>query len=356
MDYPTQHSPQQPPTNGQDVLGAPGQLQRPARRRSPFVRFLSGLVYAVFCVLTLGLGSVAGWANKSPIMMAMIGNMLPFTHAEPTEVFKSDTLTFLVLGCDEDRYYAPPGQTAKQVLNKQARSDMMLLVRLDFTNNRVGGISIPRDLWVEVDGHDGHKINAYHAIGGPELSAKAVEQVTGIKPDRVIVLNYKAFQDMVDLVGGVEVYVPRPMKYTDVRGGLFIDFDKGRHRMDGYDAMCYVRFRKSDSDFARMDRQRDFMVQFKNAILSKPQMLPRVLEEASNFVGDTMNPTELASLADFMRGVPSESIKMGPLPVVDGRGSTLRLDEDKLEDALKAYQVVQSTSQPKETSRKGSEL
>lgn len=62
--------------------------------------------------------------------------------------------------------------------------------------------------------------------------------------DRTIVLNFKAFQELIDLLGGIEVFIQKDMVYKDVRGGLDIDLKKGRHNLNGVDAMGHVRFRK----------------------------------------------------------------------------------------------------------------
>lgn len=318
-------------------------IKRPSRTR----RFFGGFFYVSFCAVTLALGAAIGWINQSPIFAAMVSDRIKqaigIKPPPPEETFHSDEMTLLVLGCDEDRYYG-----GKQILNEQARSDMILLCKLDFKHNRVGGIAIPRDLWVNLpeDGdRDGHKINAYHAIGGKKLAEQAVEHVTGVEVDRTLVLNFKAFQEMVDLTGGIEVYIPKNMKYTDKAGGLYIDFKKGRQKLNGYDAMCFVRFRKSDSDFARMDRQRDFMLSFKSAVMGNPMVLPKVIEKASDMVGDGLSAPEITALSMFMQKVGNDNIKMGTLPVTEGRGTNLNLDEGKLNEALETYYLREKSSQ-----------
>jgi LCP family protein required for cell wall assembly len=305
-------------------------VTREKKKKSKARRIFGGIFYTLFCFVALALGSGAGWVNKSPVLVNILReNIRP---SNPNDVFAKDSLTVLLLGCDKDLYYG-----GKQVLKQEARSDMMLVAKFDFKTNRVGGISIPRDLWCELPGYRGHKINAYHAMGGPELSKQAVEYMTGISIDRVLVLNFDAFQEMVDMVGGVEVFVPRDMKYTDRAGGLFIDLKKGRQKLDGYDAMCFVRFRKADSDFARTDRQRDFMLAFKQAIMGNPAQLPAVLEKASETIGNGLSETELATLSTFMRKVKSDNIKMGLLPVTEGSGTNLNLDVHKLDETLRMY-------------------
>ncbi|MFQ3586901.1 MAG: LCP family protein [Fimbriimonadaceae bacterium] len=306
------------------------------KRSKKHVRWRSAiawLFYGLLCAAALGAGAAAQWVGRSPIMVSMIQQTL--TSTKPTDVFATDTLTLLVLGCDEDR--APGG---RRIVRQQARSDMMLIVKIDFKRNRVGGISIPRDLGVDLPGYRFQKINAFHAIGGKDLAREAAEFVTGIPIDRVIVLDYQAFSDMVDLVGGVDVFVGKRMKYTDRRGDLFIDLQPGRQRLSGRQAVGFVRYRHSDSDFERIKRQRDFVLAFKEALLAKPEQLPMVINKASELLGGDLRPDQLASLARFLQSVPSDSVKLGSVPVREGRGTYLELDRERLATALREYYLL----------------
>lgn len=305
------------------------------RRKSIAGRIFGALWYLAVCAVFLGIGSAAGWVATSPILTNMVLTRIGLRSSEPKTVFDSDEMTVLVLGCDEDRYYG-----GKQILRTAARSDMMLLAKFDFANNRVGGVSIPRDLWVNLPGYSGHKINAYHAIGGPDLAKQAVEHILGVRIDRVMVLNYEAFKDMIDLVGGVEVYIPKNMDYDDVRGGLHIHLKKGRRNLTGYDAMGFIRFRHSDSDFARIDRQRDLMLAFKRQVLQDPAVLPAVVEKAAEVMNGEFNTDEISALSVFMNRVKNDNIRMGTLPVFEGSGTNLILDTAKVEETLQTHYIL----------------
>jgi LCP family protein required for cell wall assembly len=301
----------------------------PSRRQTTptWKKILGALFYTVFCAFVLLLGAGAQWVGRSPTLVSVLtGELL---NRDPQDVFLSDSTTLLVLGCDEDRSYG-----GKTITRKNARSDMMLVARLDFKNRRVGGLSIPRDLEWELPGYRPQKINAYHSIGGKELAKLAVESVVGFPIDHVVVLDYGAFQEMVDIVGGVDVFVPKNMKWTDKAGDLYINLKAGRQKLDGYNAMCFVRFRHTDSDFKRMERQREFMLALKESVLKRPTALPEVVNKASDVLGNALDDDEMAAVARFLRGVPNESIKMGTLPVLEGRGYNLVLDHSKLQDAL----------------------
>lgn len=312
-------------------------MASPRKQPSKTKKVLGAIAYGFFCLLGLVVGTGAGFISRSPQLAGLIKSAI--TNEQPQDVFARNDLTLLVLGCDEDLSYG-----GKKVLRAKARSDMMLVVKFDFQKKRVGGISIPRDLEVSIEGYRAQKINAYHAIGGPELAKRAAMFVLSIPIDRVVTIDYKAFQEMVDMVGGVDVFVSKKMKYTDKAGGLYIDLKPGRQKLDGYKAMGYVRFRHSDSDFLRMQRQKDFMVAFKSAIQSHMGTLPEVVSKASQVLDGELTSDEMNAIALFLRQVPNENIKMGAVPVVDGRGTNLDLDLAKLRPALEENYII-----PKET-------
>lgn len=81
-------------------------------------------------------------------------------------------------------------------------ADTILLVRLDPGANRVVVLSVPRDVWVLLPGHGWHKVNAASPLGGPELMKEAVARITGVRPDRYVVVSPEALRRGVDALGG----------------------------------------------------------------------------------------------------------------------------------------------------------
>jgi LCP family protein required for cell wall assembly len=290
----------------------------------------------------LFLGTVAGYIVNSPIIASMIHQKI--TRRSPQDVFGKDNLTLLILGCDEDF-----SQGGKKVLRSRARSDMILIVRLDFRYKRISGVSIPRDTLAELPGYHRQRINAYHAIGGNDLSKRVVEHVLGITIDRVMSINYDAFQDMINLVGGVEVYVPKKMDWDDHAGGLFIHLKPGRQILDGYNAMCFVRFRHSDTDFDRQKRQKDLMLAFKDKLLQKPTLVNQVSEKAMDMLERELTVNEVVAIALFAQKTSGDNIKMGMVPVVPGQRYDLILDEAKLPDTLRKFYLLDPPKKKSDT-------
>lgn len=306
------------------------------RRKSPWRKVLATAAYLAVCLAFLLVGTIFYAFGQSATLTQIVRQRL--AHTRPQDVFDDKSaVTMLVLGCDQDRYYG-----GKQILKTAARSDMMLLVRFDFAKKKISAISIPRDLILEMPGFKRMRINAFHAAGktpeeGREFSKRAVEYALNVSIDRVMELNFDKFQEVVDMVGGVDVFVDKHLKYTDVRGGLFIDIKPGRQHLDGYNSMCFVRYRHGDSDFNRQDRQKQLMLALKDKIIHEPGRLPAVTEKMREVLGSELSADEVAAMALFAQSIGNDNVKMGQVPVVELPRYELALDESKLDEVLTRF-------------------
>ncbi len=104
-----------------------------------------------------------------------------------------------------------------------ARTDTIMLVHQP-ENGPAALISIPRDSYVDIPGHDANKINAAFAYGGPQLLVQTVEQLTGLTIDRYLEVGFLGVEDVVNGLGGVELCydsdVNDPVQHSGVAGGL----------------------------------------------------------------------------------------------------------------------------------------
>jgi LCP family protein required for cell wall assembly len=309
--------------------------QGPSTSKPLWQRALSVTGYVVVCLLALGLGTISGWVNSSRVLRAgggLLGALLP--PDKPQALFGKNELTLLMLGCDEDRVTG-----GASITNNQARSDMMLLAKLNFDTGEVTGVSIPRDTLVNVPSYDRlrHKINAFHVYGGNKLAATAVETLLpGVHIDRVVTLNFEGFREMVDLVGGVPMQIDKNMDYVDHAGHLAIHLKKGFMNLDGETAEGFVRFRHSDSDYAREDRQHRFMLAFKEALSKNARMLPKVIDATAKMLADGLNDREVNSLGHFINGMDKSKIRFGQVPVIDD-GSEVRPNNLAIPSTLRSY-------------------
>jgi LCP family protein required for cell wall assembly len=337
-------------------------------------RLLGGVFYGAFLLIVFLVATGAGWVSQSGLMKEMaIGFLYP---RDPREVFQGDSVTLLVLGCDQDlsdtyslayrkelaRKFLETGErphVSKAVGRSRARTDMMMVAKMDFTNHTITGVSIPRDIELSLPGYRPMKMNAFYSIApkGQEkdLTRRAVEYLLpGVHIDRVVTLDYDAFQEVVDMVGGVPLDVSKPMKYVDAGGGLFINLKPGHQVLNGYDAMGFVRFRHDDSDFERQKRQKEFMVSLKQQIMSPSNLpaLPGILNQAKQVFGTALSDKEIAGLAGFAKTVPPQNIRLGMVPVLEQKHSTfLHVDQRKLPEVLAEHGLTPTVDEPRGSTR-----
>ena len=156
-----------------------------------------------------------------------------------------------------------------------ARSDTMMLVRLDPSKEATAVMNIPRDLKVPIQvpggGIDTTKINAAYSYGGPALAVKTVRNLLHIPINHVVNVNFGGFQRAVNRLGCVYVDVDR--RYYHSNAGLppsqqyaEINIPAGYQKLCGSQSLDYVRFRHADDDLVRAARQQDFLRQAKDQI------------------------------------------------------------------------------------------
>ncbi len=180
----------------------------------------------------------------------------------------SSASNILLLGTD----HADNGQSGR---SSDQHSDSMMLLRTDPSRHRLIYLSIPRDLRAAIPGYGESKINAAMQIGGPKLAIETVAQLTGLPINHVVVVDFGAFQKLIDAVGGIDVNVPEnilsnrfdcPYTATRCQSWKGWVFHKGVQHMDGHQALIYSRIRENqlnpaDTDFTRQKRQQDVMQQ-----------------------------------------------------------------------------------------------
>lgn len=141
------------------------------------------------------------------------------------------------------------------------RTDAIILLSFDPKQNLVSVLSIPRDTKVILPGHkDPEKINAAYAYGGAVMAKQTVANLLRVPIHYYALANWRGFIDMVNLIGGVDIYVDKDMYYEDPYADLVIDIKQGYQHMDGETAGKYVRFRKDElGDIGRVQRQQKFL-------------------------------------------------------------------------------------------------
>ncbi len=197
-------------------------------------------------------------------------------------------------------------------------SDSMLLVHVNPKRKDVSILSIPRDTQVEIPTIGVTKINQANASGGPALVGKVVtDTFNGVQVDRYLRFSTNAFRELIDLVGGVRVYVPRDMVYEDKTQKLFINLKQGWQTLNGDQAEQFARFRNDDlGDIGRVQRQQTLLKSLKEQ-MSSPFVVPRlpgILQTMQKYIDTNLSLEEMSALLNYGLGLDQKAVKMVLLP------------------------------------------
>ncbi|MFI1094750.1 LCP family protein [Streptomyces sp. NPDC020917] len=374
-----------------DPRGPQRAAPRPARnRRRPVrwgLRIAGGLAVLVITASGLGHALVDGISGS-------IGRVDAFGGMQGRPSGSKGT-NFLLVGTDGRDGIDPREKKQFHLGGAPCHcTDTIMLVHLSQDRQRATVVSIPRDTYLRlpdattlrvsagsragrsasaapggspeppgatptaVTGTHPAKINQAYALGGPKLTVRTVEQLTGVHIDHYLEVDFTSFMKTVDVIGGVQVCTAVPLK--DSFSGL--NLPVGTTRLDGGQALQYVRSRHVDgtSDLGRMQRQQRFLAQVihkmtSGNVLSNPLELSRV---ASTVLGSVradqgLSSTDLISLAQGMKDFSPSSSEYVSVPLsvmnynVPGIGSTVKWDAAKAGKLWAAVRADQPLTAPR---------
>lgn len=300
------------------------------KKGSKTKRFLKIALFTFFIAAL----AVAGYAFKlhNQAMTVLDRSYEPIAKQEPKEIYvepATDKVSILLIGVDESE--------ARQEREQHGRSDALVLATLNPKTKSIKLVSIPRDSYVYIP-HINYKdkITHAHAYGGTKASIDTVEQLFDIPVNYYVKMNFNAFIDVVDALGGVEVEVPYERIEKDENDKNAIHLMPGFQRLDGRHTLALARTRKLDSDIERGKRQQMIL----QAMIKEATSITSITKygDVINALGDNMK-TDMTSkqMLSFI-----QYIKSG-LPEVDTITLTgyddmstgiyyYRLDEQKLEE------------------------
>jgi LCP family protein required for cell wall assembly len=222
-----------------------------------------------------------------------------------------------------------------------ARSDTVILVRLDPVLDTVSMISLPRDTYVAVPGHGNTKLTHASAYGGPALTIKTVSKLTGLPVNHYIQVDFDGFAAIVDDLGGIKMNVDRAT--TSPEG---VHVPAGTRVLTGMQALAYVRNRKgyAGGDHQRMKNQQAFLYLLAKKAGKKKNFkrLPKILKSASAHMQTDLSVMEIMELAERYRGIKKSQMRSKSAPVAGkmiGGGSYQVLRESKFKDLLADFEV-----------------
>jgi LCP family protein required for cell wall assembly len=318
---------------------------------------LKWMVMIIIMILALAAGifvfrtvrnMVAGWSDGKPSLFSgQFGSQSdadPQVAASPTAYSLEETpepwdgterITVLLMGLDYRDW---------QDGNGPPRTDTMMLVSIDPVSRSAGMLSIPRDLWVEIPGFEEHnRINTAYFLGesyklpggGPGLAMKTVENLLGVPIQYYAVIEFSAFERMIDEIGGIDVLVKQRMKISPI-GRMSKWLEAKPYHLDGAETLAYARARKTEGgDFDRAARQQQVALAIRDRVLGF-DMIPQLVARApalynevksgvkTNFMDPNASPgqfidqiKEAISLLLLALDIPLDSVHKGVIAPPD---------------------------------------
>ncbi|MGK2310122.1 LCP family protein [Cutibacterium sp. V970] len=195
------------------------------------------------------------------------------------------------------------------------RTDTMLLLYMPPQGKNVL-ISLPRDSYLPIPGHNRNKLNAAYSIGGAKLLVQTIEKATDLRINGYVEIGFSGFVEVVDAVGGVEVTLDKPMVDKDSHTNL----PAGTQTLDGVQALGYVRMRKADpeGDLGRVKRQQKVASQVAQKAISPWTFINPVrywnlnmaASDAVKLGTDTSTVTTLKAARGLMKVSGNDGIRM----------------------------------------------
>ncbi len=321
------------------------------RRRRVWPRVL--IVAAVVLVLALAAAAIYAVTIERSVTQNITRGVdlpgdtpSPGQTARPTkEPLETGTLNYVLLGSDS----RDPNNEGN------GRSDSIMVVHLNAQRNKAYIISFPRDMYVDIPGYGKNKLNAAFAFGGAPLTVRTLENITGVRMDHVVLVDFEGFIQLTEDLDGVTV-----VNKTAFTSHGF-DYPKGKITIKGERALWFVRERHSlpGGDLARAENQRSVIKAvvekgLSAGVVSDPATFTKFMGNvAKNLVVDnSLSDDEIRRTAVSLR-LSSKNIELMQAPL-SGFGSAegqsidivnqAKLDElskalknDKVEDYLKKY-------------------
>ncbi len=273
-------------------------LKKPWFKRPLFYIFIIVAVFLGYFSFRLGLtyNSITvenqpWWKGVAGLVMNIGGNEIredPNPMPEPEEN-RFDVLILGIRGGDQASIEEEGGLL----------TDTILLASFDKNTKKTAMISVPRDLYIDLTmaAKNGKQVEVKGKInemyekglangGGIDMAEKVISKITGTYIDKTVVFDFSAFKEIVDTLGGIDIYLTKPFKES-TQWGYEFSLPAGNNHLNGEQALYYVRSRYSTNDFDRARRQQEVIIAIKNKALT---------------LGFLANPLKINSLLSNLKG------------------------------------------------------
>ncbi len=236
------------------------------------------------------------WApTKAPVKVAAVAPLVVETPAYFLLPMPTNEVNLVLLGSDQR--YSP-----------DYRTDTIILMSINPANGSVSLVSIPRDLWLDLDGVGEQRINTAMEFGGFPLLATTFQKNFGVRPRYYLMINFDNFVAIIDAIGGVTVNAGKTLRdqcdlpQADASGSCLIQEGQTIH-MDGATALWYVRSRHTSSDFDRLRRAQEVLYGVSKKLL-KPGFALKIPALYSQFQSSVETNMDFDTMISLLPMVP----------------------------------------------------
>ncbi len=283
----------------------------PKRRKRGWLRVVAWTLLTV-AVAAAALVGVLWWkARQATDVITAVstpGDRAGVKATSSAPIADTAPVTFLIFGVD-----------TRTRQDGGSRSDTEILVRLDPVKQTLTQLAFTRDWLVHVPGYPGlRQINSAFALGGAKLAIDTLAEATGIRPNYYITIDFNGFKAAVGAFGGTYTEVDKRYFHrnsgTGLQNYLSIDLQPGYQRLDGANALAFVRYRHTDDDTVRNSRQQRFLAAFKReadpvAIGTNVLNLLNIAERYVKIIGRRRaGPEDIARWATTSRSIPKQNV------------------------------------------------
>ena len=240
-----------------------------------------------------------------------VNEHIEVTDLSVTQGLSDDWTNLLLLGTDAR------GDT------KYLRTDTMIVLSVNHKTSQAKMTSIMRDIWVQIPGYDGQKLNAACVYGGPELTMRMINEYFGMNIEKYVLVNMKCLVAIVDALGGVELDItPSESAAIGRLNASSVGASDGSGKyvssgvpsgsqvtLDGRQVLAYSRIRKSDSDYARTGRQRTVLLAIARKLQDQGALaLTGIVASLLQYVETNLSLDEILDIAAVCMSTDLDSI------------------------------------------------
>lgn len=308
----------------QDISSHSKPKKRKRRKKKSAVKILAVICIILVCVISLG---VAGYSYAYSIINKVERTPLETEEPEELNITTSEydgIKNIALLGIDT------------RVDNTSGRSDAVIILSVDKKHNKIKMISVARDSYVDIDGHNKDKLTHAYAYGKSTLAVKTLNKNFNLEITDYVTVNFHGFSRIIDYIGGVEVEVDQKEKdhlnsYVIpklVKAGFKCDLIErtGMQKLTGTQALCYSRIRKIDGDIERGNRQKEVLAaMFARVKSMNVAKLPKIAEMVFSECQTSLSSSDIMSMGLWAISSKPEMENMSiPNDNVKGKGQTIR--------------------------------